>query len=433
MKLAAWGNYPVVEGQLFRPDSQSELKSIIDKEFHGIAQGKARSYGDSSLAKQVLSSQRLNHFIAFDETTGVLHCEAGVTLDEILMVFVPRGWSLTVVPGTKMVSVAGAIASDVHGKNHHSVGTFTQHVVEFNLLNAQGDLQVCSREKNPALFHASCGGMGLTGVITDVKIQLTKVESAFFELQKIKGLDLADTFAIIEENIELPFSAAWLDSLSQGSKMGRSVIEVSKPLQDGDLTPHSGSKLSLPFFLPSFAMNKATMMALCLLYYHVMNPAKATHHRAHYSSIFNVLDAIGNWNRAYGEAGFVQYQFVLPKSAGIDGFNRVFQEITGAGKASFLSVLKLCGVQNDNWLSFPLEGYSLALDFKREPTVFPFLDRLDDIVIELGGRVYLAKDSRLSEHRFKRMYPQWEQLAELRAKSGADRVFNSMQSRRLGF
>lgn len=422
-----------MEGDIVQPDSQSEVKRIVDQHFQGIAQGRARSYGDSSLAKQVLSSQRLNHFIAFDDTTGILHCESGVTLDDILLIFVPRGWSLAVVPGTKMVSVAGAIASDVHGKNHHSVGTFTQHVVEFSLVNAQGDIQVCSREQNVDLFHASCGGMGLTGIIVDVKIQLRKVESAFFDLKKIKGEHLKDTFAIIEENIDLPYSAAWLDSLAQGNKMGRSVVEVSTPLHDGDFTPHTSSKLILPFFLPSLAMNKMTMMFLCQLYYHLLNPHKSSHHRAHYSSIFNVLDSIRHWNRAYGVAGFVQYQFVLPKAAGIEGFERVFKEITNAGKASFLSVLKLCGAENENWLSFPMEGYSLALDFKREPGIFPFLDRLDDIVIDLGGRVYLAKDARLNEDRFKRMYPRWEQLADFRATSGADKVFNSMQSRRLGF
>jgi FAD/FMN-containing dehydrogenase len=432
MKLSAWGNFPVIEGDLKRPRSADAIAREIKNGFKGIPQGMARSYGDSALASQVMSTRQLNHFISLDEETGILHCESGVTLDEILLVIIPKGWMLTVVPGTKMISVGGAIASDVHGKNHHSKGAFSEYVIEFTLINASGEPVKCSKSENTDLFKATCGGMGLTGIITDVKIQLHKTQSAFFELTKYKSRHLEETFALIEDNIAIPYSAAWMDSIASGSQFGRAVVEISTPLADGDLSTHSAPKLAIPFSFPSMAMNKTTMSLLCNLYYHIANTKDVNVQRAHYSAIFNVLDAIKDWNRAYGKQGFVQYQFVLPKSAGIDSFAKVLKEITLSGKASFISVLKLCGESNDNLLSFPMEGYSLALDFKMEPGVFAFLERLDDIVLDFGGRVYLTKDARLSEAKFKRMYPQWETFAQLRAKHGADKAFNSAQSLRLG-
>jgi FAD/FMN-containing dehydrogenase len=432
MKLSAWGNFPVIEGDLTRPRSADAIAQEIKNGFKGIPQGMARSYGDSALASQVISTRQLNHFISLDEETGILHCESGVTLDEILLVIIPKGWMLTVVPGTKMISVGGAIASDVHGKNHHSKGAFSEYVIEFTLINASGEPVKCSKSENADLFKATCGGMGLTGIITDVKIQLHKTQSAFFELTKYKSRHLEETFALIEDNIAIPYSAAWMDSIASGPQFGRAVVEISTPLADGDLRTHSAPKLAIPFSFPSMAMNKTTMSLLCNLYYHIANTKDVNVQRAHYSAIFNVLDAIKDWNRAYGKQGFVQYQFVLPKSAGIDSFAKVLKEITLSGKASFISVLKLCGESNDNLLSFPMEGYSLALDFKMEPGVFPFLERLDDIVLDFGGRVYLTKDARLSKAKFKRMYPQWETFAELRAKHGADKAFNSAQSLRLG-
>jgi len=432
MELSAWGNYPVMEGELSSPDSYDYISQQLKDGFDGIPQGMARSYGDSALAQNVISTKRLDRFISFDNETGLLHCQSGITLDTILALFIPRGWMLPVVPGTKMISVGGAIASDVHGKNHHSKGAFSEYVHEFRIILASGELVVCSKTENTELFKASCGGMGLTGIICDIKIKLQKAESAFFELTKYKSRNLEETFTLIEDNIDLPYSAAWTDSLASGEEFGRSIVEVSKPLSDGDLSPHGPPKLMIPFNFPGFAMNSYTMKILCYLYYNLANRQNVNIQRVHYSSIFNVLDSIQHWNRAYGKKGFLQYQFVLPKEVGIDGFSKVLKEISNSGKASFISVLKLCGAQNENYLSFPREGYSLALDFKMEPQVFDFLNRLDDIVMDHGGRVYLTKDARLSEANFKRMYPQWEIFAEIRSKVGADGVFNSAQSKRLG-
>ncbi|OUS24787.1 hypothetical protein A9Q99_23630 [Gammaproteobacteria bacterium 45_16_T64] len=431
MKLSAWGNYPVIEGQINYPSSYAEISQRLADGFKGISQGMARSYGDSALAASVLSTNRLDHFINFDEETGVLHCQSGITLDKILLVFIPKGWMLPVVPGTKMISVGGAIASDVHGKNHHCKGTFSQYVTEITIILASGEITTCSPTDKEDLFKATCGGMGLTGIVCDVKIQLQKATSAYFQLTKFKSQNLEETFSLIEENIDIPYSAAWLDSLASGPGFGRAVVEVSQPLDDGDLSPHTPPPLSLPINLPSLSMNKYTMQMLCFLYYQLANPSLEKTQRAHYSSIFNVLDAIQHWNRAYGKQGFVQYQFVLPKEAGIEGFGKVLKAISDSGKASFVSVLKLCGASNENYLSFPTEGYSLALDFQMEPSVFAFLDRLDDIVMDYNGRVYLTKDARLSEGNFKRMYPEWETFAEIREKYGATGVFESSQSLRI--
>lgn len=432
MKLSAWGNYPTIEGKKHLPSSDIAVSAQIKQGFSGIAQGMCRSYGDSALAGEIVSTQQLDHFISLDEDTGILHCEAGVTLDSILLHITPKGWMLNVVPGTKMISIGGAIASDVHGKNHHSVGCFSEFVVEFTLILASGEAVACSKTENTDLFKATCGGMGLTGVIVNAKIQLRRCESTYFSLTKQKSQSLAETFELIESQIDIPYSAAWLDSLASEKQFGRAVVETSTPLSDGDLSVHQPPKLAIPFYMPSIAMNKYTMGMLCQLYYHIANTKSVQVQRAHYSAIFNVLDAIKDWNRAYGKNGFVQYQFVMPKSAGIEGFSKVLKAITDSGKASFISVLKLCGEKNENLLSFPMEGYSLALDFKMEPSVFSFLNQLDDIVMDYQGRVYLTKDARLSESTFKRMYPEWEQFAEIRAKYGAEKVFNSAQSKRIG-
>ncbi len=357
--------------------------------------------------------------------------QSGVLLSEILQVFVKRGWFLKVTPGTRLITVGGAIASDVHGKNHHLVGCFSQCVESFDLMLPDGQIVSCSKSENVELFRATCGGMGLTGIILDATIALNRVNSAFLDQQTIKTRNLAETFATFENNQDAAYSVAWLDCLAKGEHLGRSLLMLGDFRDDGDLDYHLKSKPGIPFNFPGFILNSWSIGAFNTLYY-----AKAgkggRQQKIDIDSFFYPLDAIANWNRIYGSKGFVQYQCVLPRDASLSGLQAMLKIISDKGKGSFLAVLKLCGHANDNYLSFPLEGYSLALDFKIEPGLFDLLNLLDEILVDHGGRIYLAKDARVSQSIFEKGYPGIGQFRQLRQQYKMNEKFNSLQSRRVG-
>ena len=430
--ISSWGKYPVIDAELISPVHAEQLVTMLKAgQFHGVARGMGRSYGDSALAAQLISLKHLNYFQDFNADTGVLRCGAGVTLAEILETFVPKGWFLPVTPGTKFVSVGGAIGSDVHGKNHHLHGCFSDHIERLSLLVASGEIIELSLASHPELFKATCGGMGLTGVILDASIRLMPIKSAYMSQRTIKAGNLREAMDILDEHSNATYSVAWIDCVSQGASMGRSLVSLGEHLAYGELDLKAKGKLAVPVDMPGLLLNPLTVQAFNILYYHRVLQ-KDSQQRVHYDPHFYPLDGIHDWNRLYGKNGFLQYQLVLPKSAGYDGMKKVLEKISASRKGSFLAVLKLSGAHNGNYLSFPIEGYSLALDFKVEPDIFPLLDTLDDIVHDLGGRVYLTKDARLSEQGFKRSYPQWQQFMRVRQEYGADQVFNSLQSRRLG-
>lgn len=424
--LNAFGLFPSIHSKAHTAYNAQDLTRLLKKPSQYIAYGNGKSYGDSALASEIIQMKNFDRFLSFEH--GVLEAQAGVLLDEILRVFIPQGWFLKVTPGTKLITLGGAIAADVHGKNHHKNGCFSECVEELSLMLPSGEVAVCSRSNNAELFRATCGGMGLTGLILSAKISLEPIRSARITQTVFKTKNLQETLEVFDEISDVSYSAAWIDCLSSGKALGRSVVFAGEFLQDGDLgyTPRTGP--NIPFFFPGFALNKLSVSAFNALYYARAKAGKAS---VGLDEFFYPLDAVGNWNRIYGRGGFVQYQFILPKE-NTHALQEILEQIAARKEGSFLAVLKLYGKQNANFLSFPLEGYSLALDFKIKPGLFEFLDGLDEIVIKNGGRIYLAKDARVSRQNFEANYPQIADFRELRKDYAMDKKFNSLQSKRLG-
>ena len=438
MKLSGWGRFPIADVQFRKLSSVDNCAHAIESAYSLIARGQGRSYGDSALAEQVLSTQALDHFIHFDSESGLLECEAGVTLDQILKLVVPKGWFLPVTPGTKFVSVGGAIASDVHGKNHHHHGTFSKFVTQFTLLTTDAE-KLDVTDSNSALFKATCGGMGLTGLILKATIQLVPIETAYISQTTLRTKSLEETLELFEKHSDSTYSVAWIDCLAKGAALGRSLIMLGEHLKLSDthaqtiqpdvLKVHTDPKLTVPIVTPSVLVNPWSMKLFNELYYH--KPTKlGLSQIVHYDPYFYPLDAINNWNRLYGKEGFVQYQFVVPKSVGVAGLRKVIRAISDSKRGSFLAVLKEFGEANENYLSFPMSGYTLALDFKVEEGLWPLLESLDQMVLELGGRTYLAKDSRMSADTFHAMYAKG--IEQLKPVLDEQTKFRSHQSIRLG-
>ena len=428
--VSGWGNHPKQEAQLLAPSSCAELQAQIREEKSIIARGLGRSYGDSANAAKILQTSYYDHFIEFDHNAGLLTAEAGITLREILKVVVPRGWFLPVTPGTSYVTLGGAIASDVHGKNHHLAGTFGRYVKSITMALGTGEIVITSPTDKADLYLATCGGMGLTGVIIAATIQLTPIRSSLINRKTIKVDCIEDACAAFEDNCYSTYSVAWIDCLAKGKKLGRSVLMLGEHLENGGLEVDVRDPLSIPFYTPSALLNRITMKTFNAAYWHSLRGDNTK--IIPLMPYFYPLDAIGFWNKLYGKHGFLQYQCVIPKDYGITNIRKLLTEIAESGNGSFLATLKLFGKANDNFLSFPIEGFTLALDFKFTPSITTVLNRLDNQVEEVGGRVYLTKDAVMQESTFKSMYSNWEMFESVREKYGAIGKFSSAQSKRLG-
>lgn len=432
MSLHSWGNYPKTKNRVLNFGHDTSLLRKIILEYNElIPRGNGRSYGDSALSKNIIQAKPHNFFLNFYKSKGILDVQSGVLLSEILETFVPMGWFLKISPGTKLITVGGAIASDVHGKNHHLEGCFSECVEFVRLMLPNGKVVKCSKQKNKELFRATCGGMGLTGVILDARISLKKIESKYIDQKTIKTENLKETFCAFERYKNEPYSVAWVDCLAKGRKIGRSLLFLGDFSHDGDLDYKTDKKLNIPFYFPSFVLTKLSAKAFNSIYYRKVRD-KISHQRMDIDTFFYPLDWINNWNRIYGKSGFTQYQFILPKETSFEGLEKILKEISKSGRGSFLGVIKLYGAANKNYLSFPMEGYSLALDFKIENGLFELLDRLDRIVLESGGRIYLAKDARVTKDTFEQGYPKINKFRNLREKYEMTEKFNSLQSLRIG-
>jgi len=429
MRLNSWGMYPIIENKSFVLNDEKRLKNQLTNIASVIPFGNGRSYGDSALAQNIIYCKPYNYFLYFDEIHGIVHLQSGVLLSEIIEYFVPKGWFLKVTPGTKLITLGGAIASDIHGKNHHVEGCFSECVVEMRIMLPNGEIQTC--RKGDELFRATCGGMGLTGVILDAKISLKRIKSKNINQTTIKTKNLRETFDAFEKYAHLPYSVAWIDCLAKGDNIGKCLLMVGNFAEDGDLDFKEKKKLNIPFNFPSFALNNLSVKAFNWLYYGKA-PNGVSQQTVDINTFFYPLDSINNWNRIYGSGGFTQYQFILPKEESFKGLHEILSAIADSGKGSFLAVLKLYGKANENYLSFPMEGYSLALDFKLEKGLFELLDQLDQIVLRYGGRIYLTKDVRVSKETFEKGYPLIEKFRAFRKKIGAENVFQSLQSKRVG-
>lgn len=428
--ISGWGNYPKQEAQVLTPSSCAALNAMVKQENSLIARGMGRSYGDSANAHKVLQTSYCDHFVEFDAKTGKLTAEAGITLREILQIIVHRGWFLPVTPGTGYVTLGGAIASDVHGKNHHVAGTFGQHVQSITMVLGTGEIVTASLKENADLFHATCAGMGLTGVIISATIQLIPICSSLINQKTIKADCIEAACEAFEDNIGATYSVAWIDCLTKGKTLGRSVLILGEHAHSGGFEIDIKDPVSAPFNTPASLLNSTTMKMFNAAYWH-----KAQHNQSKTVPLmpyFYPLDAIGNWNKLYGKSGFLQYQCVIPKDDGIANMRKLLTEIADSGEGSFLAVLKQFGEANDNFLSFPTAGYTLALDFKFTASAIAILHKLEDMVVGMGGRIYLAKDAVMQEATFKATYPEWETFESVREKYGAIGKFGSAQSKRLG-
>lgn len=393
----------------------NEVNEFVSSKESLIARGNGRCYGDASLNEEVLSTLRLKNIIGFDEKEGVIEVEAGMLLSDMLEFIVPRGWFLPVTPGTKFITVGGAIASNVHGKNHHSEGAFSKHVDEFKIVKEDGSIEVVNEKTNGELFNLTHGGMGLTGVILSAKVRLKKISSAYIDGLNIKAKNLDEVFSLFEEHKKATYSVAWIDCYQKGNNLGRSILMLGEHAESTDknqLKTNNQKKLNIKFFFPGWALNKLTIKIFNFLFYYKQFKKVKKHH-PHYESFFYPLDSIHNWNRIYGRKGFVQYQFVLPIKTSYDGLKSILSMISKSKFGSFLAVLKLFG-DSDNKISFPMEGYTLALDFPIKKGLFDFLNELDKEVLKYGGRLYLSKDARMSRDFFKESYKEssssWDKI-----------------------
>jgi len=430
MQIYGWGRYPRVEAKIEFPTSVASCVQTILKHESIIPRGLARSYGDSSLASYVLDIKGIGNAPQFNEATGILRCSAATTFDEILRFYVPTGWFLPVTPGTRFITVGGAIASDIHGKNHHLAGTFSNHVIEIDLLLGNGEIVKVSSSIRADLFQATCGGMGLTGVILSATFRMIPITSSRMLQTTIKLPNLESTLEAFEEYADSPYSVAWIDSLATGKDLGRSLMTLGSHATDTIFSSMRKQALNIPFDLPSATLNQFTVRMFNSLYYRQARTSKP--HLVPLEQFFYPLDSIGNWNRLYGARGLLQYQFVIPKPVGVRGIKRLLSLIAESGVPSFLAVLKLFGQGNKHYLSFPFEGYTLALDFKAQHRSLELFDKLDTLVLEFGGRLYLAKDARMTETLFKLSYPAWALFEETRERYHAAGKFASLQSKRLG-
>ena len=401
-KVTNWGNFPVVEKEIKSEDSVDRIKDFVRNNNEVIARGNGRCYGDASLSEHIFSTKRLNKFISFDRLNGIIECESGVLLSQILEIIVPQGYFLYVTPGTKFISVGGAIASDVHGKNHHAEGCFSEFVEAFSLLNENSEVITCSRTENTDKFWATIGGMGLTGIILSAKFKLKNIETAYIRQESIKAQNLDEIFKLFEESESWTYNVAWIDCLQTGKNIGRSILmrgehafkhELPKKLQQNPLRLKQKFIPKVPFYFPDFMLNKWSVRLFNYLYFNKQKRREIKNF-VDYETFFYPLDVVNDWNKIYGKKGFIQYQMVIPKAQGKEGMRKILDTIAKSGNGSFLAVLKLFGKENPlAYNAFPLEGYTLALDFKVNSKLTKLVADLDEIVEEFGGRIYLTKDS----------------------------------------
>lgn len=437
--ITSWGRYPVIKAEEYFLKEEKDLLPFLTQKEQITPRGNARSYGDSSLGKLAINSTKYSKIVSFDDKKGIIYCESGLLFSDVLDFLVPKGWFLPVTPGTKFITVGGAVASDVHGKNHHVDGSFSNHIIDLEMLCADGNVRKCSKTENSELFSATCGGMGLTGFILRVRFRVVKIESSYIKQIQVKAKNLDEIISLFEEYQNTPYTMAWIDCLKAGKSYGRSILiagdhakqtELSERQRRNLLQVTGKKKITMPFDLPSFTLNVWSIKAFNALYY-AKNTRKEIHSITHYEGFFYPLDAILHWNRMYGKRGFLQYQFVLPLDRGREGLTKILEKIRKKGYGSFLAVLKLFGEQND-LISFPMKGYTLALDFPIKKGLFTFLDEVDQMVLEYGGRIYLTKDARMKERVFWKSYPRAQEFVEVIRKYDPDKKFASLQSKRLG-
>jgi len=444
--LTGWGRLAPSSAELAEPASDAGAAAALQTAASSrgaIARGLGRSYNNAAQCGGglVISTARLNRIIALDAATGLATCEAGVSLEQLMITGLPAGWFVPVSPGTRQVTVGGAIAADVHGKNHHVAGSFARHVPSFDLLLPSGELRTVTARADPSLFWATAGGMGLTGLIVRATVQLTRVATSRVRVDTVRTADIDETMAVLAEHDRAyGYTVAWSDSLARGASLGRSVITSGDFADPADLPPGArtdpfafrpGARLGLPPGFPPGLVSRYTVAVANEAWYRKA-PRLRRGELQSIGKFFHPLDGVRNWNRVYGPGGFRQYQYVVPfgQEAAV---RRSFELVSAARAPSFVTVLKRFGEGDPGPLSFPMAGWTLALDFPaRTPGLAGLLGALDDLVVGAGGRVYLAKDSRVPAGVLAQMYPRLAEFRALRASLDPKAVLASDLSRRLG-
>ena len=419
--VSGWGRFPVVDTDVLRPRSFQALGDAIAGSPGGIARGNGRAYGDAGIGlSQTIEMAAFDRVRSFDPQSGRIRLEAGVLLSDLIDTFGPRGFLPHVVPGTRFVSVGGAIAADVHGKNHHCEGGFGRYVDSILLRTGQGETIEISREQGSDAFFATIGGMGLTGVILEATIRLRPVETGWIRQRVIPASNLADAVRALDRGDSATYSVAWIDCVASGNSLGRSLIYLGEHARadeiPGDRAAFSRGhdpRLTMPVDLPAMTLNRYSIRAFNELYFRIGASRAGAPHLVSIFPYFFPLDNVGAWNRIYGRRGFLQHQCVIPQAGALDVLGEILARISTRGDASFLAVLKKLG-QGDGVMSFPLPGYTLALDFPMSSSILNFLDELDRLVVAAGGRLYLAKDARQSRATFEAGYPALQRFNEIR-------------------
>lgn len=442
-ELAGWGRFPRHETRIHAPDGPEAARRLQANATGFVARGNGRSYGDAAIgSSDTLLMRGLGRLIAFDPASGRLTAEAGMLLADILSIFAPRGYFPPVVPGTKLVTLGGMIASDVHGKNHHRDGGFGRHVESFRLALPGGEIVTCSREENAQLFAATIGGMGLTGTILDCTFRLSRIETGWIRHRTVVAANLDAAMAALEAADATRYTVAWIDCLARGPRLGRSLVYLGEHatrddvIRMGKCLPHfpteTPGKFSVPLDLPGIALNRLSVRAFNEIYFRAGARQAGPERLVHWDPFFFPLDGILDWNRIYGKRGFVQHQCVIPESKAREVLGALLERIAAHGNASFLAVLKKLGA-GDGLISFPMPGYTLALDFSLKSNTLKLLDEIDRDVARVGGRLYLAKDARQSRDTLEAGYNgSLHEFRDLRRAIGAEGRISSQLSMRLG-
>ena len=454
VRLTGWGRVSPSSAELASPATVASAAEVLAqgiaargtaaRQHSGvIARGLGRSYNNAAQCDGgvVISTARLNRIIDLDPATGLVTCEAGVSLEQLMVAGLPAGWFVPVSPGTRQVTVGGAIAADVHGKNHHVAGSFAPHVQSFEILLPGGEARTVTEQSDPSLFWATAGGMGLTGLIARATVQLKRVATSRVRVDTVRTADIDQTMAVLaEHDRRYGYTVAWSDSLARGGSLGRSVITSGDFAEPADLSPadaedpfafRPGTRLGVPPGFPPGLINRHSV-ALANAAWYRKAPRSRTGEIQAIGPFFHPLDGIRNWNRIYGPGGFRQYQYVVPFGAEA-AVRRSFELVSQARAPSFVTVLKRFGAGDEGLLSFPIAGWTLALDFPaRTPGLAGLLGSLDRLVVEAGGRVYLAKDSRVPADVLAEMYPRLAEFRKLRAELDPAGILASDLSRRLG-
>ena len=412
----SWGRYPLYNADLRHLHWQGDFPKMIQGVHHGaLPVGMGRSYGDVCLLKDgtLLETTGMNRLLAFDPESGLLTAEAGITLAQILDFAVPRGYFLPVTPGTKYVTLGGAIANDIHGKNHHLAGTFGNHVTQFELVRSDGTRMHCTPMENPDFYSATIGGMGLTGVIPWAQLRMKPIVSRMVDYQGIQFHGIDEFLDLTEKSQHIEYTVSWVDVTSTGKNFCRGIFMQGDHSQvPAPLRPSSQPKLVFPMELPGWALNGTTVGLFNTLFFNKQIKSRVEALQD-YEPFFYPLDAVLKWNKMYGKRGLLQFQYAIPWENAREGTVKILREVAKSGLASFLAVLKAFGdVPSPGMMSFPKPGITLALDFPIKPNVsFALFDRLAEMTYEYGGRLYPAKDARMTAMQYQAFYPQWERFA----------------------